>query len=51
VSAPLEDLDEVRSDPTGGSRDGDPLAAGFGLHRFFLSQRRLGTGRIDLSLV
>jgi hypothetical protein len=40
VSALLEDLDEVRSDPAGGSRDGNLLAPVFDLHRFFLSQRR-----------
>ncbi len=33
VSALLEDLDEVRSDPAGGSRDGNLLAPVFGLHR------------------
>ena len=33
MSALLEDLDEVRSDPAGGSGDGNLLAAVFGLHR------------------
>jgi hypothetical protein len=33
VSALLEDLDEVRSDPAGGSGDGNLLAPVFGLHR------------------
>jgi hypothetical protein len=33
VSAQREDLDEGSSDPTGGSRDGNPLAFVFGLHR------------------
>jgi hypothetical protein len=33
VSALLEDLDEVRSDPAGRSRDGNLLTPGFGLHR------------------
>jgi hypothetical protein len=33
VAALLEDLDEVRSDPAGGSRDGNLLTPGFGLHR------------------
>jgi hypothetical protein len=35
VAALLEDLDEVRTDPTGGSCDGD-----LGLHRWFLSRNR-----------
>jgi hypothetical protein len=34
VSSLREDLDELRSDPTGGSRDGNPLASVFGLHRY-----------------
>jgi hypothetical protein len=33
VSALLKDLDEVRSDPAGGSRDSNLLAPAFGLHR------------------
>jgi hypothetical protein len=33
VSAQLEDLDEVRSDPAGGSGDRNPLALVFALHR------------------
>jgi hypothetical protein len=40
VAALLEDLDEVRSDPAGGSGDGDLLAPGFRSASFFLSQRR-----------
>jgi hypothetical protein len=38
VSALLEDLDEVRSDPAGGSRDGNLLAPVFGLHRSSFSR-------------
>ena len=34
VSALLEDLDEVRADSAGGSRDGNLLAHVFGLHRW-----------------
>jgi hypothetical protein len=33
VSPLREDLDEVRSDPTRGSCDGNPLSPAFGLHR------------------
>jgi hypothetical protein len=37
VSALLEDLDEVRSDPAGGSRDGNLLAPVFRSASFILS--------------
>src|SRR5919199_4010117 len=49
VSPLREDLDEVRSDPTGGSRDGNPLAPVFGWHRSsLLSAGGSGTGRVHL---
>ena len=49
VSPLREDLDEVRSHPTRGSRDGDPLAPVFGMHVLPFSAPGLGTGEIDLS--
>ena len=48
VSPLLEDLDEVRSDPAGGSCYGDLLVSVFGLHRFFLSQPAARRRKFDL---
>jgi hypothetical protein len=47
----LEDLDEVRADPPGGSRHGDPLARAVVPHRCFLSDAGVGVDEFGSVLV